>query len=729
VYYVKVATRGAKALKTGSPRQALEYISDGHDARRDAGYSDGELAYIARMGDGWKTDLERGRIPLVGLGELRGVGDQRVLATGFEEACQAYGPWGKQGYKSLTFTVPKEVSLFAEGHREEAKQAMYAAVQATLDRALAGKEYRAVAAVHTRNEGGEIHYHAHVLIGKFARERDTGEMVSLNGRRSGNGPGRMRELKLGWKETLDHEFKERLGLTIEQRAPNAAPALVLADGTRLDPLNRASRRLLEKDLAPWYAAPDKAGVLVQRQLRLGAMDDRIFEIAAGDRETAGWRVDEFRKLFPEQGRFLARHEKRVETLKAMGYLTASGQLTPEFRVHFALRHGINTPDLQRIRLDLAARAAPDAERPNGRTARTTARADSFRYRIAHLGLSGADVARLRKEALDRRPTPERLRLIRLDSARAALKAPPTPVRTKTVIRACLDLHRAKIQRVYLVTAGALSGRLAQNKKLAEKLQSAARRDLFYAKEKRVAQLAERLRPIFGVVQVALPRQALRLEKAVERCTRLAYSQEIRRIEREQVKAAYLDWRTSIVERPLAVAQTMYERGYAALRSLDRIEAHTLQKWTGRELDLVRAVHDAARSGGQPNGHLPKDEYLAAVRAGQVGRLLSREELAPALQLRPAQLDAESLRRLAGRLYALNIPAPLSPQQLAAVAPSDLRKSLSAFKSSGLLDDGPGWTLKAGAARSITQELARTVDRAVDADRSLTDGLIKRRNVQ
>lgn len=728
MYYVRVATRGAKALKTGSPRQALDYISDGHDSRRDAGYSDGELAYIARMGDGWKTDLEGGRIPLVGLGELRGVEDQRALARGFEEACQAYGPWGQQGYKSLTFTVPKEVSLFAEGHREQAKQAMYAAVQATLDRALAGKGYRAVAAIHTRNESGEIHYHAHVLIGKFARERDTGEMVSLNGRRSGNGPARMRELKLGWKETLDQEFKERLGLTIEQRAPNAAPALVLADGTRLDPLNRASRRLLEKDLAPWYAGPDKAGVLVQRQLRLGAMDDRIFEIAAGDRDTAGWRADDFQKLFPEQRQFLGRHEKRVETLKAMGYLTASGQLTPEFRVHFALRHGINTPDLQRMRLEIAARAASDAERPAGPHTKT-ARADSFRYRVAHLGLSGAEVARLRKEALDRRPTPERLRLIRLDSVRAALKAPPARVRTKTVVRACLDLHRTKIQRVYLVTAGALSGRLDQNKKLAERLQSAARRDLFYAKEKRLAQLAERLRPIFGVIQVALPRQAIRLEKALERCTRLAYSQEIRRIEREQVKAAYLDWRKSIVDRPLAVAQNMYARGYAALRSLDRVEAQTLQNWTGREPDLVRAVHDASRSGDQPNGRLPKDEYLAAVRAGQVGRLLSREEESPPLQLRPDQLDAEILRRLAGRLYALNIPAPLSPQQLAAVVPSDLRKSLSAFRSAGLLDDGPGWTLKAGAARSITQELARTVDRAVDADRSLTDALIKRRNVQ
>ena len=43
-----MATRGS--AKTGSPRQALNYITDGHDARRDSSYSDAELHYMARMG-------------------------------------------------------------------------------------------------------------------------------------------------------------------------------------------------------------------------------------------------------------------------------------------------------------------------------------------------------------------------------------------------------------------------------------------------------------------------------------------------------------------------------------------------------------------------------------------------------------------------------------------------------------------------------------------------------
>jgi len=40
-YYVRMATRGS--AKTGSPRQALNYITDAHDIRRDTTYSDAEL--------------------------------------------------------------------------------------------------------------------------------------------------------------------------------------------------------------------------------------------------------------------------------------------------------------------------------------------------------------------------------------------------------------------------------------------------------------------------------------------------------------------------------------------------------------------------------------------------------------------------------------------------------------------------------------------------------------
>ena len=347
----------------------------------------------------------------------------------FEASCLPTHRCATIGYKSITFTLPKEVSLFAEGHREKAREAMNAAVGAALDRAFPGMAYAAVAAIHTRNEAGEIHYHAHVLVGKFAVERATGRVLSLNGKRGGNGPSSVRDLKVGWKEGVEKEFKERLGLTIEQRAPNAAPALVMPDGTRLEPLNRASRRQLEKDVAPWYAVPDKSGAVVQRQLRLNAMDDRIFEVAAGGRPATGWNSAAFRELFPEQVRFIARYEKRVETLKSIGYLTTGwGQLTAEFRLHFAIKNGIDTPELQRLRLDLANQNAREAGR------RTTSRrpvdlsessdkSEAVRRRVERLGLSRDDIRRIQREAEARKPTPERLRAIRMEALRRAFVQP------------------------------------------------------------------------------------------------------------------------------------------------------------------------------------------------------------------------------------------------------------------------------------------------------------------
>jgi hypothetical protein len=115
LYYVKVVTRGATAVTAkGSPRQALAYITDGHDSRRDPGYSDAELVYVARMGEGWKTDLEDGRVPLVGFGVLRDGRDEAKMAAAFEDAClPRHDRRATTGYKSMTFTVPKEVSLFA----------------------------------------------------------------------------------------------------------------------------------------------------------------------------------------------------------------------------------------------------------------------------------------------------------------------------------------------------------------------------------------------------------------------------------------------------------------------------------------------------------------------------------------------------------------------------------------------------------------------------------------
>ncbi len=82
-YYVHVATRGSKI--TDSPTNALNYILYGHDDTR---------------------------VPLLGLGVLASLNDERQLADRFEQACQPdHDTRATLGYKSITLTLPKELSI------------------------------------------------------------------------------------------------------------------------------------------------------------------------------------------------------------------------------------------------------------------------------------------------------------------------------------------------------------------------------------------------------------------------------------------------------------------------------------------------------------------------------------------------------------------------------------------------------------------------------------------
>ena len=374
MYYVRCSTRSSGASAKGTPRRALAYISDAHDAERDPSYSRAELAYIARLDPGWKQELEGGRIALVGLGALRGCSDQAVLAREFEDACQPFHDRrGSTGYLSYTFTMPKELSLVAEGHPIRARMAMYAAVQSALDAAFPGMEYRAVATVHARNEAGEVHYHAHVLIGKFARDAARGRVYSLNSRSGGNtGKARVEALKRAWKESLDLELKERLGVVVSQGAAFAKPALTLADGRHVPALNRESRRLLDKHLSFRVAEATASGACKTRNFRWTHFDATIYELASA-KGGRGWNTGDFRELFPELVGRLKTYEARVETLKRVGYLTAEGQVTEAFRLHYSVHKGDDHPELQRIRADLHARTfgkrrSPGSQSGGGRVA-------------------------------------------------------------------------------------------------------------------------------------------------------------------------------------------------------------------------------------------------------------------------------------------------------------------------------------------------------------------------
>jgi len=581
-YYVRVTTRGSP--KTGSPRQALNYITDGHDARRDSSYSDAELHYIARMDPGWKTNLEGGRVPLVGFGQLAGELDQEKLAQSFEDACLPYHSLcGTTGYKSLTMTLPKEVSLFAEGHRAEAKAAINAAIDQALARAFAGFRYSAVAAIHTRNQTGEIHYHAHVLVGKFARDIRTDRLLSLNGKAGGNVPGRVRELKAGWHEGIAKEFRERLRLGIEQKTPRGSVTLVLPDGTRLEPLNRDSQRLLEKELCPTFTETSPSGETRSRRFRWSVMDDRIFEIASGARGTSTWDAAAFKEAFPEQARFLARYQARVHTLKTIGYLSAEGAITSAFRVHFAAHHGVLTPELQRLRIDLLDRLAneqskdndqaqdrePDgkeqtrdreqAKTKNSQGKRPDVHPTQFweqvhryadlRHRIERLGYSRQDVSDIFTRAEAKKPTPETLQLIRAAALRRATQHASPGL--ATILRAYVTPQRMDVQYIYLVTSGLIQlWKLGDKLALARQIKTAAERD-FAAKKSRFARVGLGLRPVFWLVRVAMPREARLIQVAITRCVRLAHRAKLRRAARAEIRKAYDRWHQEFIQKPIA----------------------------------------------------------------------------------------------------------------------------------------------------------------------------------
>jgi hypothetical protein len=752
-YYVRVATRGSAA--TGSPKQALNYITDGHDARRDPSYSDAELHYIARMDPGWKTDLEGGRVPLVGVGALAGELDEKKLAERFEDSCQPYHSLrGTTGYKSITLTVPKEVSLYAEGHREEAKAAINAAIKNALDRAFVGFRYSAVAAIHTRNEVGEIHYHVHVLVGKFARSIETDRLVSLNSTAGKNGHSRVREMKDGWQEGIDKEFRDRLQLGIEQKTARSPVALVLPDGTRLEPLNRESRRMLEKELCPTFTDTSDDGHAVPRRFRWSAMDDRIFEIASGARGTSAWDVVAFKDAFPDQTRFVARYEARVHTLQSIGYLSSSGTITSAFRVHFAAHHGVLTPDLQRVRIDLANRLAKEKDsRGNPRVVHPTQfwnqvqKYADLRRRVERLGYSKDEVSNIFVRAQSKKPTRETLQLVRAAAEQRAAMSRLSPglPQTKTILRAYVDLQASKLRRIYIVSTGVVQfWKLRDKLALARQLKKTAERDLWMAKEKRLAQVGRALRPVIWLVRVAMPRQARRLDQAVTRCTRLAYQQQIRRAGRAEIQKAYDQWRSDFIQKPLAALKRQGQelrspkqeqgrerldklrdqvqapdlptalatllRGYKACLELPEKAAlgETLRPWLGKEDQLVDQVFRQAK--GEPST-LTSDEYDAAVKCGRVGNLLESADKARPIRL-PDGLGEQSkdLHLLSARLRSLGWRDVVTTENLRSFSTTQVREQVIAARKVGLLDDGPAWTFKAAAARTFAQEVLRNLDR-------------------
>jgi hypothetical protein len=77
------------------------------------------------------------------------------MVDAFEQSCVPHNRCATAANESLTFTLPKEVSLCAEGDPEEAKAAMYAAAQKSLDAIYGDKRYRRRRHSHAERERGD----------------------------------------------------------------------------------------------------------------------------------------------------------------------------------------------------------------------------------------------------------------------------------------------------------------------------------------------------------------------------------------------------------------------------------------------------------------------------------------------------------------------------------------------------------------------------------------------
>jgi hypothetical protein len=387
------------------------------------------------------------------------------------------------------------------------------------------------------------------------------------------------------------------------------------------------------------------------------------------------------------------------------------------------------------------------------------RYENLRKRIERLGYDKGDVEGVFARAAKQKPSRAVLDGIRREVQRHGRNAPlPSALpAAKNILRAYVDLQKSRVHRIYLLSSGIvepwkLSGKLA----LAAQLKRVAERDLFFAKEKRLAQLGHGLRPVIWLVRVAMPKQARRLDLAIVRCARLAHLQQLRKSEREQIKKAYDRWHADFIKKPLAdlkkeskdlarppqqaalpalekakaalrvadasAAVAVFRRGHAAVadgNSKDDLAA--LRPWLGKEEQLLAEVY--AHSKGEPSS-LDKDQYASAVRVGRVGQMLTAAEAAPEIHVPDAFADEKpEIERLAGRLHALGLRHPLSATNLTALAPVELRQQLDKAREAGLLGDGADWTRNAASARGFTQQLTREIDQAKSVERMLEDRLI------
>jgi hypothetical protein len=76
--------------------------------------------------------------------------------------------------------------------------------------------------------------------------------------------------------------------------------------------------------------------------------------------------------------------------------------------------------------------------------------------------------------------------------------------TEGIVRSYCAVHQGRVTSILLLSKGLLTLRYAEHKAIADRMRTRARIDCFYAKERRLAQAARRLRPLFWIGRILMP---------------------------------------------------------------------------------------------------------------------------------------------------------------------------------------------------------------------------------
>jgi len=328
-------------------QQAIDYITDDHDSKRLGNITDQMIAYICRIDSGYKTEHEGGKVPLVGHGLLTDITDLRELTWQFNEATIPANPRGKKGYKSVTLTLPKELTLVCETNKLKAREAITKAIDAMLPKSYPGKDLCAVSAMHTRNEAGDPHVNVHLLIAKTVRDQKTGKMHSINNLDwyEDNSTTDAERMKAAWKEEIIKELEKEFKIEVSFDNKNKCK-VVTYDGLPLKPLTAptASQRQRGWIMANVPQVEDEDGKM--KPFNINILHAKILEVA----KVAPLTKENFCAVFPE-------YEKKwviggiIETLQKIGYLDRNLKPSKLFEEHAKWKFGTR-PEWGQIKEDV-----------------------------------------------------------------------------------------------------------------------------------------------------------------------------------------------------------------------------------------------------------------------------------------------------------------------------------------------------------------------------------------